>query len=115
MGEELLGHENLAKMGSLVPAFIFSYMLAAPLFGWLAEFDIMMAFSPQTTIAASDRIVLGDSRWQALIDNVRREDVRGWRKAFVAALEQVAAEKKAVSERMRKYWAERRAGKTAKK
>ena len=26
-------------------------------------------------------------RWQALIDNVRSEDVRAWRKAFVAALE----------------------------
>ena len=26
-------------------------------------------------------------RWQALIDNVRREDVRAWREAFVAALQ----------------------------
>ena len=27
----------MAKTGSLVPAFLFSYMLLAPIFGWLAD------------------------------------------------------------------------------
>src|SRR2546421_6237319 len=37
---DLLGaatKENLARMGSLVTVFTVSYMLAAPLFGWLAD------------------------------------------------------------------------------
>lgn len=50
---------------------------AALLFGWLAEFDIMMAFSPQTTIAASDRMALGDRRWQALIERVHAQSSAG--------------------------------------
>ncbi len=38
--QELLGDSsaaNLAKMGSLATAFTFSYMIAAPVFGWLAD------------------------------------------------------------------------------
>jgi len=50
---------------------------AALLFGWLAEFDITMAFSPQTTIAPSDRIVLGDRRWQPLIERVHAQSSDG--------------------------------------
>jgi len=43
---------------------------AALLFGWLAELDVMIAFSPQTTIASSDRAALGDHRWQSLIARI---------------------------------------------
>jgi len=41
---------------------------AALLFGCLAGFDLIIAFSPQTTIALPDLSVLGDRRWQALIE-----------------------------------------------
>ena len=40
ISKDLLGSaspENLAKMGSLATAFIVSYMIASPIFGWLAD------------------------------------------------------------------------------
>jgi hypothetical protein len=56
---------------------------AALLFGWLAGFDLIIAFSPQTTIALPDLSALGDRRWQAPIErgglrstDPRHHDVR---------------------------------------
>jgi hypothetical protein len=43
---------------------------ASLLFGRLAAMDVMIAFNPQTTIAASDLGRLGDRRWQPLIERV---------------------------------------------
>jgi hypothetical protein len=50
---------------------------AALLFGRLAEFDVVIAFNPQTTIAARDLIALGDRRWQFLIDRMRARSAAG--------------------------------------
>lgn len=50
---------------------------AALLFGRLAEFDVVIAFNPQTTIAARDLIALGDRRWPLLIDRMRARSAAG--------------------------------------
>jgi pimeloyl-ACP methyl ester carboxylesterase len=56
---------------------------AALLFGWLAGFDLIVAVSPQTTIALPDLSALADRRWQALLErgglrstDPRHHDVR---------------------------------------
>lgn len=55
------GYRRTVAIGNSMGGF------AALLFGWLAEFDVTLAFNPQTTIALPDLVVLGDSRWQSLI------------------------------------------------
>jgi len=50
---------------------------AALLLGSLAELDITIAFSPQTTIAAADRTALGDRRWQPLIERIYADATDG--------------------------------------
>jgi pimeloyl-ACP methyl ester carboxylesterase len=50
---------------------------AALLFGRLAEFDVVIAFNPQTTIAPPDLAALGDRRWQLLIDRMRARSAAG--------------------------------------
>ncbi len=69
-----------------------------------AEIASLLATFPQLR---SGRLTRAGS---AGVDVARRRGKKPGRKRPMSA-----AEKKAVSERMRKYWAERRAGKTAKK
>jgi hypothetical protein len=46
---------------------------AALLLGRLAGLDVAIAFNPQTTIAAPDRALLNDRRWQPLIERVQAQ------------------------------------------